>query len=373
MKDLQEDDTIGPVRERLGRYEETPSAKVWNRIVAAQNTERKSVWPVWIEGAAIIGMAAILFFGIDRKEIVVVEKEKIVFVEKGNEIAKAKGIEDISVVKKQEPEQAKQERPHQYKVEQKEIAPDQPITSTTESSVESVTSSSVPSSIVIDNPQRDSSSLVAEGVTPPYKKPKSKFQFYFSLTPSLSFQKIIPSHDDVIVQGFANTPPLSMKRFGFGLDAGIQRDINRFFGYYGGLSFYRQQQELTYYYYDRAADVTRVGDEWTFVISRDQHTRTFDYTMTNIGASAGMLVTLKGEKLMNKFGAGLMYTYGLNSRSQYVAYQVLYRAELKANDHLTWFAQPTFIYSFISKEHLNEPFTLKPYRAGISLGVLYRF
>jgi len=94
-----------------------------------------------------------------------------------------------------------------------------------------------------------------------------------------------------------------------------------------------------------------------------------------------LLVTLKGEKLKHKFGAGVLFAQGFakesgsynNSRSSYLSYQIFYRNEARIKDRLSWFVEPMFTYSFISKEKLAEPFRLKPYRAGISGGILYRF
>jgi hypothetical protein len=211
-------------------------------------------------------------------------------------------------------------------------------------------------------------------VIPPYRKTKSKFQLYFSVTPFLSFQKLTPvANDELIVAGLGPRSSLSMKRFGFGIDAGFQKDINKILGFYGGISYYHQEQQLTYNYYDKDASVNRVGDALTFEIKRPMHSKTFDYSMSNLGARAGLLITLKGETLKHKFGAGLMYSHGLKTSANYVAYQLSYRSELSINERISWFVEPTFIYSFISREKLQEPFTLKPYRAGLSTGLLYRF
>ena len=51
--------------------------------------------------------------------------------------------------------------------------------------------------------------------------------------------------------------------------------------------------------------------------------------------------------------------------------QILFRSELQISEKLRLFVQPNFGYSFYSSEKLEQPFTLKPYRAGLGAGVLY--
>jgi len=357
MKDLHKDDIFGSVRERMGRYEEAPSDELWNRIATHQRSKDR-VWPILIEATGLVGMG-VLVFSLLNFEVRRVEEIKVSTVEE---------TQPEVVVLAEKPEEIKAQRPlavfkdqevRQEQKDQQETLSEPPLLNS-------------PSPQVIQNEPGQEIEKEKEAV-PPYKKPKSKFQFYLSVTPSLSFQKLTPSgNDNLVIQGLEHRSPMSMKRFGFGIDAGFQRDINRTLGFYGGISFYRQQQELTYLYYDKDPQVTRLGDEWVFEINRQQHSKTFDYSMTNVGVSSGLLVTLKGEKLKHKFGAGLMFSIN-NKRSGYLAYQLFYRNELEINDHLGWFIEPTFIYSLISKEKLNEPFTLKPYRAGITTGVIYRW
>jgi len=379
MKDLQEDNLFGSVRQRLARYEETPSEELWAKIAVSQKRRRSSVWIY--SGVGVIALTLGLLFLIDD-ENVVIEKESVVekpvtVVKPGKEIREIKGIKEFietpgSKFPVVRPLIARTVRPVDVNPivasEKDEVASESPIANR-ESEI-------TRDSVLVTSPvisKKDSASKGAE-VIPPYKKANSRFQLYLSVTPSLSFQKIIPgSNDDIIIQGLANRSPFSVKRFGFAIDAGLQYDLNKIFGFYGGLSFYHQQQQLTYNYYDKSAQVTRVGDGWTFDIDRPQHSKTFDYTMTNLGAQGGVMVTLKGEKLKHKFGAGLNYTHSLNSPASYLAYQLFYRNEIKVNEKLSWFVEPMFTYSFIANEKLNEPFRLKPYRAGITGGVVYRF
>ncbi|MEI9920587.1 MAG: hypothetical protein WDO14_17615 [Bacteroidota bacterium] len=358
MKDLHEDNMFDSIRERVGNYTETPSDEVWNRIASSKQGKRV-LWPYWLAASTIVVLVGgFLIFNSEEQKAAEVKTDVI---EIKKEQQQPVQITQVATVKT---ESIQRQTPSE---ESQVVTFAQPeIVTQTE------TIKPKDSIVTIIKSKPDSSSR--SEVVPPYKKPRSKFQIYLSVTPSLSFQKIIPAaNDEIVIQGFANRSPFSMKRFGFSIDAGLQYDINKFFGVYGGLSFYRQQQQVTYNYYDKDADVTRVGDSWTFEIDRIQHSKTFDYTMTNLGAQGGVMITLKGDKLKNKFGAGLNYTQSLNSSSSYLAYQVFYRSEIKINERFSWYVQPMFTYSFIAKEKLNEPFTLKPYRAGITGGVLYRF
>ena len=355
------------MRERLGRYEEAPSDELWAKIAARK---KDGGWLFLLEPVGILMFGIMILMGEGERSAVADLQNKDV------RPARQKTEEVRGVHVKNDEAKVM----HEKSADQQElivpISTQTPIAKTPGLVTENIPAPSTPATSAPSNPATEppASTEPPSEVIPPYKKPHSKFQLYLSVTPSLSFQKLTPAaNDHIIIQGLAARSPMSIKRFGFGIDAGFQKDINKIFGYYGGLSFYHQEQQLTYNYYDKDASVQRVGDEWTFEISRQQHTRTFNYSMTNLGVRAGMLVTLKGEKLMHKFGAGLIYTHSLNSSASYLAYQLSYRNEVRINDRISWFAEPTFIYSFVSKEKLQEPFTLKPYRAGISLGVLYRF
>jgi hypothetical protein len=376
MKDLHEDDIIRPVSERLRRYGEAPSEGAWEKIAATQQS-KNSVWPVWIESVSLAGMGVMLFafLNFDVKEAPVMKEQGV--IRKEQEEVVEKSVE----IQQRFPDSRSEHLPSTAtsSAEIAIIANDASVMHNAIVANDSVVV--VIPEIIQQNP--DSASIEIEDIIiPPNKKTKNQLQVYLSITPSLAFQKVIPdSNDEIVVQGFGSRPALSVKRFGFGIDAGIQRSINNIFGLYGGLTFYRQQQEITYSYYDKDAEVTRVGDAWTFDITRERHTKTFDYTMTNVGVRTGVLITLKGERLKHKIGAGLSYSRGLkkgarsydNSRSGYLAWQISYRNEIMINDRWSWFAEPIFVYSFTSKEKLGEPFVLKPYRAGVSFGTLYRF
>ena len=103
--------------------------------------------------------------------------------------------------------------------------------------------------------------------------------------------------------------------------------------------------------------------------------------MNNVGLQTGFLYQLKAGPLTQKIGAGLWYQHGLHQKSQgdtynnaqsgYLAYQILYRNEYAFSNQLKMYVQPNFTQSFYTTESLNEPFQLKPYSVGLSLGLIY--
>ncbi len=107
--------------------------------------------------------------------------------------------------------------------------------------------------------------------------------------------------------------------------------------------------------------------------------------MLNAGISSGLFYRIMGDKLLHKLGAGLQYHKGLlkanqnseatydNSNSNYFNYQLSYRIECQVTPRTNIFFQPTFTHVIRVREQLKEPLTIKPYRAAISIGMLYHF
>jgi hypothetical protein len=218
------------------------------------------------------------------------------------------------------------------------------------------------------------------------KKRRKKFRpsVYFQLTPSMAYQKIIPSKTDAINIQKLNSPGvISADRFGWSAEAGFQMQVSPKLELYTALSHYQQQQVISYTY---ATDETRImqnPDGLSYTVSPGSATREFAYNMRNTGISAGALYFLKGKKLMHKIGGGVFYQKGFrgrkendsytNAQSDYFGYQLLYRLEYVLNRRTNFFVQPVFTHSLFSSEKLDEPFTIKPYRAGIGFGLVYHF
>jgi hypothetical protein len=212
---------------------------------------------------------------------------------------------------------------------------------------------------------------------------KRGLTFYATLTPQLSFQRVVPvSNDGVVISEVYSGSIFSSDRFGFAIDAGLQGHITKRLEYYGGLSLHQQKQSLRYSYQSEGKTTLEQDDDGSYVITPETTTAIIQYRMLNLGANLGLLYNLQGKKLAHKIGAGLSYQQGLskssserynNSESSYLFYQIFYRNEVRVRPRLRVYVQPTFSHSLYANEKLDAPFTLKPYRAGIGFGVLYDF
>jgi hypothetical protein len=217
------------------------------------------------------------------------------------------------------------------------------------------------------------------------KKRRKGILFYATITPSLSYQKVTPlQNDQITVDRFESGSVLSGDRFGVSIEVGVQGKISKRFEYYGGLSYYQQNQTLNYRYQSsEGTTLEKGGDALQYTLHPGEHNNQVAYHMKNLGAQAGVLYYLKGERLTHKVGAGLSFQQGLqkaathttydNSKSSYLFYQLFYRTEFTVNKSMRVFFQPNFNQAILSNEKLSEPFKLKPYRAGLSFGILYHF
>jgi hypothetical protein len=231
------------------------------------------------------------------------------------------------------------------------------------------------------------SAVVTKPVVAEKEKRRRKFRpsVYVQLTPSLAYQKIIPSKDDDITIQELNSPGvISSDRFGWSAEAGFQMQVAPKLELYTSLSYYQQQQVISYTYASAEnTAITQAPDSWSFEVSPGSATKAVNYKMRNAGISTGVLYFLKGKKLMHKIGGGIHYQKGLmnrkegdsyvNSNSDYFGYQLLYRLEYVLNRKTGFFVQPVFTHAVFSNEDLDEPFTIKPFRAGIGFGVVYHF
>lgn len=209
-------------------------------------------------------------------------------------------------------------------------------------------------------------------------------QLYVVLTPSLSFQKVTPrTDDDKVVSELVSPGIFSHERIGYALELGYQRPVTKNLEFYSGISYYHQRQKIRY----NSADPSHVeilpSAQGGYAITPGSTLHTFNYSMSNMGVSAGFFYQIKSTKLMHKVGAGLQYQKGMlrgvseqvydNSKSTYLNYQLSYRMEYRVRTSTHIFFQPTLTHALYSKEHMNGPLTVKPYRAGIGFGVIYQF
>lgn len=208
---------------------------------------------------------------------------------------------------------------------------------------------------------------------------------YFQAGPSLAYHKITPStNDDVTITELKESGIFASDRVGFSLEAGFQYRVAPRLEVYGGLSYYQQQQHIRYTMAHGASGgvAGNPDDGYVFTPATSQHE--VKYTMRNAGVSAGMFYRVKTHLLEHKLGVGLLYQQGFqsaageesaytNKGSKYLQYQLLYRMEAGLNDHMRLYFQPGYTHAFYVDEKLNAPFTIKPYRAGISVGIVYLF
>lgn len=229
----------------------------------------------------------------------------------------------------------------------------------------------------------DSSDQMLSEVKDSRRVRKRRLTFYGTVSPALSFVRVIPvSSDGVVVSEFSNPSILSAERFGLSVDAGVQGFITKRLEYYGGVSFYQQHQKLQYSYQSGNQLSLESEGDMSYVVTPKSSVGIIDYSMLNLGLHAGVLYHLYGENLAHKVGGGLSYQQGFNkngseayqnSKSSYFSYQIFYRNELRVNTRLRIFVQPSFTQSIQVREKLKAPFHLKPYRAGIGFGILYNF
>lgn len=233
--------------------------------------------------------------------------------------------------------------------------------------------------------ERDTVFFAVAPVLQQKQKPKRKFKpsVYAMVTPSLAYQKVIPlRHDDINIQKLNGDGIVSADRFGLGMEVGFQMQVSRHFELYASLSYYQQHQSVSYSYAAATGIIVGGTDKpWSYQVSPGETTRRFSYNMRNAGAGAGVLYHIRGRKLMHKIGGGLQYQQGLlssqgeysynNAASRYLSYQMMYRMEYSLSGRASIFFQPQFIHAIIANEELREPFDIKPYRAGIGIGLVY--
>jgi hypothetical protein len=216
------------------------------------------------------------------------------------------------------------------------------------------------------------------------KAKKFRPTVYFTVSPSLAYQKIVPVRNDAVnISEVKSDGIFSSNRMGFALDGGFQVPVTKNLEAYIGASYYQQNQTMVYTYETGGVIEIEGNPDEDYIIKPNSQQKEFSYAMRNVGVSAGFFYRLKTEKLMHKVGAGLQYQKGFmkaqegetyqNNQSSYFNYQILYRLELAINRRTNFYIQPSFTHAIHSKESLQEPFTLKPYRAAIGIGMIYRF
>ena len=420
MKNLPEDELFNSVENRLRNYSELPDDEVWNRISGAIPSGIEPKWVVWTNRTAAtlsIVVLVLLFYreNISYTGLAITPTSRIVEGEKkagqpqppidpANELTTPAGASKAS--KELSPNSTKvlmqrseNDYTHTDETVRSNLMPKQldkdngEITINEQQTAEPVNNnrSLIAATATVDSILSKTTELKKDSVAgvvghvlpPPKKRKKSKLTFYSMVSPSLSFQHVTPNSEDGVVVDKINSPGvISHERLGFNFETGIQGRISERFQYLAGLSYYQQSQQISY---EEKSDVALIesGDDLNYDIKPATITRTFDYSMRNVGVQAGILYTLKQRGLMHKAGVVFQYQKGLmkanesdvydNSSSDYLNYQLVYRVEYAFRSGIGLFVQPVFTHSLIANESLNAPFEIKQSRASLGVGIVYRF
>ena len=413
MKNLPEDELFNSVENRLRNYSELPDDEGWDRISSAITSKIEPKWISWTNRTAATLSLVILFFLLNGENISYNDASKKTQsnTDKENKTDLAPAISLRTEPKRPEPgsednrgkvtsptnslyhseDRDSDEREAANinfsqsvgdKKQEEEMIAVTPMGNEAQNTItETFQADSV--LIAVKELKKDSAASVGSVLPPTKKRKKSRMTLYSMISPSLSFQHVTPeSEDGVVVDKLHSPGVISHERFGFSIETGLQGQISERFQYVVGLSFYHQFQQVSY---DEKSDgaVVESGDDLNYVIKPATTTKTFDYSMGNIGVQVGVLYTLKQRGLMHKAGVMLQYQKGLiqaneddaydNSSSDYLNYQFLYRVEYRFSSGVGLFVQPAYTHSIIANESLDAPFKLKQSRASLGVGIVYRF
>ena len=409
MKNLPDDELFNTLEKRLRNYGEQPDDEVWNKIESAVSPTREPGWIVWTNRlAAIFSLTAILFLLNDestRKESL---RERTVAAK--NSVSKSDHNRSEILSEKS----AKTERNFDKKISLKKTEKHGTSTQQVNEHVNAVQPNFMENPVVALEPENmtrpfdgkgdrlnkvldssttevvqkikeDSIALVVPQESPQQKRRrKSSLTFYAIVTPSLSFHRVSPVSNDAVVIEKINSPNVfSSERFGISLEAGIQGKITKRLQYIAGVSYYQQTQKMSYEQISEDNVIIEPGNDMDYTIRPGTTEYSFDYRMRNIGIQAGFLYTLKQGGLVHKAGIVFHYQHGLqkaieneiynNATSNYLTYQLLYRIEYTFSSKINLFVQPSYMHSIVANESLQAPFRVKQSRAGIGIGLVYRF
>ncbi|MFY8036141.1 MAG: hypothetical protein ACOVMQ_03180 [Cyclobacteriaceae bacterium] len=416
MKNLPDDELFEQLGSRLRNYQEAPDELVWKNIATATQSKTKD-GVAWIDHTALgIALASLLFLVTLQPAALQSEQKAIAKdmnritpevnanfnkSERNNNNTESQTINSKTPSDHQRPQAiaksnstsaSDEVRPSHANVfsdgETKENVSanenqfvvndsrhDEPILATEAKATDSTQQ--------ISKVASDSLAKATDEPTILPKKKKRGMNFYFALSPSMNYRQVTPlQNDNVVVTQVVNEGVFSAQRFGIAFETGWQLPISSSFEIYIGLSYYHQNQTLLYRF-NRADgnDIVTTDNPMAFKINVSEHGQKVNYQMNNVGLQTGFLYQLKAGPLTQKIGAGLWYQHGLHQKSQgdtynnaqsgYLAYQILYRNEYAFSNQLKMYVQPNFTQSFYTTESLNEPFQLKPYSVGLSLGLIY--
>lgn len=410
MKNSPEEEWLHSLEKRLRDYTEEPDAGLWNKITEKVSNDREPIWIPWLDrAAAVIALTAVLaLLAIRHNDVSDHARNDSGKIElsPGKNQSLLKMGDTLLQPGLSQPEKniaAMKNYSHNVSQKNKEVtfiaANDHRELVNTEIIPEPMSRSTMP---VLSERKKDAEKMaIADSIkqlllkddsvefkieTTGKKKPEKKkgpLIVYSTITPLLTYHKVTPyENDGIVINKFNGKPILSGERLGASVEVGVQGRLSEKLEFFAGLSIYKQSQTLTYEY--QAGDDVNVEQQanLSYTVTPAITERKLNYNMLTVGGQAGILYLIRGGRLRHKIGAGLSYQSGIlksvegtymNDRSKYLFYQIFYRNEYSINSTISVFIQPFYTHAVISKEILDEPFRLTPYRAGIGFGLTYRF
>jgi hypothetical protein len=416
MKNLPENEWMKELEGRLRNYEEQPDETLWGAITQAVQPQREAAVWRWIDyagsGAVILLAIFMLSIGGEKSELVLrdAKKAKNQLPTKNTTTAStqsqnaltANTIEAASglLEKKNERTNSIQVRSQQIVFSDKKSVENCILNTSlappTSELNNSGTTRSEMQTIILDSlfnqkeyMRIDTLVLPAKGdeeKRTKEKKQRKAVTLYGHLTPSLSYYAMQPlANDEIAISSFNSPSVLSGDRSGFAGELGMQRKLSKKLMYTVGLTFYQQQQTIRYQTVSSSKNqiMNSASESFSYSIIPQYNQHIVSYNMTNVGVTAGFLYELKNAGLIHRIGLSGSYQQGFrksneestynNVTSSYAFYNVLYRIEYPINTKLKLYIQPTYSRGFYVNEKLKEPFSLKPARAGISVGIVVDF
>lgn len=213
---------------------------------------------------------------------------------------------------------------------------------------------------------------------------KRSFKIYLSLTPKMTYYKIIPNkNDQVELKGLKSPGVFSPDRLGFGVDIGVQKPISKNLEWFGGAAYSVQNQSIGYSYVSNEITAIEPGADGDYTITPAIKSRSVKHSLHNVHLSSGLLYTVKKAALTQQAGLGLQYEYGLNSiRSEdavqtrnhsFAMVNFMYRFKWNFSEYFDFYIQPQFTHAINSQDNIDQLYSIKPSRAGVGLGVIYHF
>lgn len=396
MKDSPEHELFRKIEHRLRNYTEQPDYVLWSNISNALEKKRESRWIIWFERVGALGavLMFLLLAGNDvnnnPSEISFNKDEQLITLQResssgvglnvhthdqeysnasnkmlpsadnevsitvqqntsGNETKVYKEADDISDTDSAEPAQA-------------DVESDSLM-----NSPEEITQTKAEAGTIIKDVKR----IIR----------KNNLRLSVSLTPLLTFRKIVPHGNDNVVINTVTAPPVfSSSRLGWQFNAGLQGNLSRRWEYEAGLSLYRQQQTFEYGVSDPDHVMVDQVSDGVYDVFPGVAYQSLQYNMLNAGAQVGVFYTLKPSRLMHKMGVGASYQLGMlkasfqqeyvNNQSQYFSYQLMYRLQYAMSKQVQIYLQPQFSHILWAKENVAAPFTTKVHHGGIGIGAI---